>query len=135
MTGSALANAIPDMGALSSVNLLGNEIPVEQAQELVAIMQSNKKLTTLCGFSREEATLDVSNQGLGPGDVVLIANDISDMRAISSFTFSGERCFEGGWKDPLAVTMEASMTEADFSGKHLGVPGASMLSAFLPKCT
>jgi hypothetical protein len=46
-------------------------------------MQSKEKLTTLCGFSREEATLDVSNQGLGPGDAVLIANDISDMGALS----------------------------------------------------
>jgi hypothetical protein len=33
------------------------------------------------------------------------------------------------------VTMEASMTEADFSGKSLGSPGAVMLTAFLPKCT
>jgi hypothetical protein len=33
------------------------------------------------------------------------------------------------------VTMEASMIEANFSEKGLGVSGATMLSAFLPKCT
>jgi hypothetical protein len=31
--------------------------------------------------------------------------------------------------------METTMTAADFSEKFLGVSGAIMLSAFLPKCT
>jgi hypothetical protein len=39
----AIANAIPDMGAPSSANLLGNHIPVEQAQELVKIMRANNR--------------------------------------------------------------------------------------------
>jgi hypothetical protein len=94
----ALANIIPNMGALSSANLLGNQIPVEQAYELVAIMQSKEKLTTLCGFSREEVTLDVSNQGLGPGDAVLIANDISDMGALTSLDLSSNELEAGGAK-------------------------------------
>jgi hypothetical protein len=46
------------------VDLLTNAIPVKQAQELVKIMQSKEKLTTLCGLSGNEATLDFSNQGL-----------------------------------------------------------------------
>jgi hypothetical protein len=47
---------------------------------------------------------------------------------ISQFTFSGDSdCSK-------PVTMETSMVEADFSGKHLGVSGTIMLSAFLPKC-
>ena len=32
------------------------------------------------------------------------------------------------------VTIETSMTEADFSGKYLMASGAIMLAAFLPKC-
>jgi hypothetical protein len=70
------------------VDLLKNDIPVEQAQELVRIMQSKEKLTTLCGLSGDEATFDFSNQGLGPGDAVFIANDISDMGALSTVTFT-----------------------------------------------
>jgi hypothetical protein len=66
------------------MNLLKNAIPVEQAQELVKIMQSKEKLITLCGLSGNEAMLDFSNQGLGPGDAVLIANDISNMGALTS---------------------------------------------------
>jgi hypothetical protein len=48
------------------------------------------------------------------------------MEAISQFTFSGES------GDSKPVTVETSMVEVDFSGKHLGVSGAIMLSAFLP---
>jgi hypothetical protein len=51
------------------------------------------------------------------------------MGAISQFTFSSDR------SDSKPVTMETSMTEVDFSGKGLGLTGAIMLSAFLPKCT
>jgi hypothetical protein len=36
--------------------------------------------------------------------------------------------------DKLVVTMTTTMAEMDFSGKALGVSGAIMLSAFLPKC-
>jgi hypothetical protein len=70
------------------VNLLKNDIPVEQAQELVKIMQSKEKLATLCGLSGNEATLDFINQRLGSGDAVLIANDISDMGALTTLNLS-----------------------------------------------
>jgi hypothetical protein len=83
-----LAPEIAGNGVISSVNLLKNDIPVEQAQELVKIMQSKEKLSTLCGLSGEEATLDFSNQELGPGDAVLIANDISNMGALTSLNLS-----------------------------------------------
>jgi hypothetical protein len=99
-------------------------------------MRVKKNLTTLCGLSGEEAELDFSGQDLGAGDAVLIANDISDMGAISKFTFNGEAIYAGGGHTASKqVTMETTMTVADFSGKRLGVSGATMLSAFLPKCT
>ena len=50
------------------------------------------------------------------------------------FTISGDPYLDDGWKDAPAVSMEASMTEADLSRKHLGTSGAIMLAAFLPKC-
>jgi hypothetical protein len=50
------------------------------------------------------------------------------MGAISTFTFSGDD------EDSEPVTMETSMVEADFSRKGLGVSGAIMVAAFLPKC-
>jgi hypothetical protein len=53
-------------------------------------MQAKENLTTLCGFSREETELDFSSQHLGAGDAVLIANDISDMGALTSLDISSQ---------------------------------------------
>ena len=54
---------------------------------------------------------------------------------MKKLTVSGDPYKEdGNWKHAPAVTIEASMVEADFSGKHLGASGAILLAAFLPKC-
>jgi hypothetical protein len=47
---------------------------------------------------------------------------------MSKFTFSGD------YNSSTPVTMETTMTDADFSGKNLGVSGGMMFAAFLPKC-
>jgi hypothetical protein len=95
------------MGAISSVDLLKNDIPVEEAQELVKLMQSKEKLVTLCGLSREKTELDFSGQDLGAGDAVLIANHIIDMGAMTSLKLASNR---------------------------LGVEGAKIIAAILPEC-
>jgi hypothetical protein len=63
-----------------------------------------------------------------PLGIISIAKAISNMRALSTFTFSGD-C-----SSSQPVTMETTMTEADFSGKKLCVSGGMMVAAFLPKC-
>jgi Ran GTPase-activating protein (RanGAP) involved in mRNA processing and transport len=96
-----LAVGISGNGAISSINLLKNRIPVEQAQELVQIMRAKEKLATLCGLSKEETELDFSDQDLRAGDAVLIANDISDMRALTALDISnnsiGQLELPAGW--------------------------------------
>jgi hypothetical protein len=87
-------------------------------------MRTKENLTTLCGLSGEETELDFSGQDLGAGDAVLIANDISDMGALTKLTFG----------DTQVVTMTTEMTEANFSGK-LKPYEAQIVAAFLPKCT
>jgi hypothetical protein len=158
-------------------------------------MQSKEKLITLCGLHKEETELDFSGYSLHAGDAVLIANDISDMRAMTSLDISNAALvdpettiappqqglkkggqvngrvildvyangnirlaadlsgvfavanaikdmgamstfiFSGDDSSSKPVTMEISMTEADFSGKNLGASGALLVAAFLPKCT
>lgn len=49
-------------------------------------------------------------------------------RMLAKFTF------DGGQYDSKPVTIDTSMTNADFSGKKLYTAGAIMLAAFLPKC-
>jgi Leucine-rich repeat (LRR) protein len=134
-----LAAAISDMEAISSVNLLKNAIPVKQARELVKIMQSKEKLATLCGLCKEETELDFSSQHLGVGDAVLIANDNSDMEALSKLLFGGvpyhqKVVFQGGgaqWVIPEPATLELGMTEVDLSNKDLKTAGAIIIAAWI----
>jgi hypothetical protein len=69
----------------------------------VKIMRSKENLTTICGLSREETELDFSGQDLGAGDAVLIANDISDMGALSVLNLAennlGELVLPEGWTE------------------------------------
>jgi Ran GTPase-activating protein (RanGAP) involved in mRNA processing and transport len=139
----ALANAIPNMGVLSSVNVLSNDIPVEQAQELVKIMRSKENLTTLCGLTGVETELDFSSQGLGAGDAVLIANDISDMGGLSIANVMGNKI----GKEQLSKLQEImrskpnlislcgiadDATEADLSGLGMDADDADILVSELP---
>ena len=63
-----------------------------------------------------------------------LADGIKTNGAMKKLTISGDPYKDdGNWKNAPAVTVEASMVEADFSGKHLGASGAIMLAAFLPK--
>ena len=91
-----------DMGALLSANLLKNNIPVEQAQELVKIMQSHKTLTTLCGLSGKETELNMSGKMRGAGDAIMLAPEIIDNGAMTSLDISNNSIglidiFPDGW--------------------------------------
>jgi Ran GTPase-activating protein (RanGAP) involved in mRNA processing and transport len=139
----ALADDIPDMGALLSTNFLGNKIPVEQARKVVEIMQSKMKLATLCGLSKEETELDFSGRGYGPGDAVLIANDIGDMRALTIANVMGN----GIGKEMLSKLQDMmrskpnlvslcgiadDATEVDLSGLGMDADDAIILASELP---
>jgi hypothetical protein len=60
--------------------------------------------------------------------IIALADGIKNNGALLTFTFSGDH------NHSQPVTMETTMTEADFSGKYLGVSGGMMLVTFLPKC-
>jgi Ran GTPase-activating protein (RanGAP) involved in mRNA processing and transport len=106
------------MRAISSINLLKNRILVEQAQELVKIMQAKEKLITLCGLSKEETELDFSNQGLNAGDAVLIANDISDMGAMTKLDASNNSDM---FSDKTGITDWAAALKASISITELNL--------------
>jgi hypothetical protein len=128
----AIANAMPGMGALLSANLLKNNIPVEQAQELVKIMQSHKTLTTLCGLSGKETELNMSCKMRGAGDAVMLAPEIIDNGALSKIIFGGDRYHNGDkWVIPEPATLKLGMAEADLSNKNLGAGGAIIVSTWI----
>jgi Leucine-rich repeat (LRR) protein len=141
---AAIADVVGDMGAISSINLLGNYIPVKQAQELVKIMQAKETLTTLCGLSKEETKLDFRGQNLGAGDAVRIASDIRDMGALTSLHVGRNRIPEKEMRKILAIAMrmgsmkilckipfkDKSLSELDVSGKNLGMEGALVVADY-----
>jgi hypothetical protein len=111
------------------VNFLKNCIAVDQAKALARMLKEHPTLKSLCGNKGDETELDMSGKMRYACDAIMLAAEVIDNGAILQFTFSGD-C-----SDSEPVTMETSMVEADFSGKGLGLSGAFMLSAFLPKCT
>jgi hypothetical protein len=57
--------------------------------------------------------------------------DTHDSGSLSTLTFNGGYNDWGFWKEGDAVTIDTTMTEADFSNRHLGVSGAIILAAVL----
>jgi hypothetical protein len=120
-----VAGYLDGNGAISSVNLLKNDIGPDQAEALVSMLTEHPTLNSLCGNKGNETELDMSGKMRGTEDAIMLAAEVVDNGAISKFTFSGD----SSSSEP--VTMVTSMMKADFSGKGLGVSGGIMLSAFL----
>jgi hypothetical protein len=91
----ALANAIPDIGAISSVNLLKNEIDVEQAEDLVSILKEHPALKSLCGNKGDEAELDMSGKMSGAGDAIMLATEIVGNGSLTKLDISNNNIEQG----------------------------------------
>jgi hypothetical protein len=124
----AIANAIPDMGALSHFDISNNDLYAAGTKSIAEGLKGNQVVTELnisgngMGKISKYGSLDLSG-------VAALADVVPGMGALSKFTFSGDD------KDGKPVTMETSMVEADFGAKGLGASAAIMVAAFLPKCT
>ena len=66
-------------GSVTSVNVLSNQLDVDSADLLLKVKAEKPKLRTLCGLTHEETNLDYKYRGLGPGDAMLLAPEISVM--------------------------------------------------------
>jgi hypothetical protein len=102
-----LAVGIRDNGAISSVNLLKNYIPVEQAKALASILKEHPTLKSLCGNIGEETELDMSGKEMGAGDAIMLAPEIAGNGALTSL---------------------------NLASNSLGTQGAKIIAAVLPKC-
>jgi hypothetical protein len=118
---TALADAIPGMGAMTCLDLSKNNIGKHPEGWETGSDKAGDKFYRPQGgeWQRSSPATDA---------IITLANAIRDMGALTKFIFSGD-------DSSKTVTMETIMTVADFSEKGLGKSGAIMLSAFLPKCT
>ena len=83
-----LADAISNMGALSSANLLKNDISTNQARALVSILKKHATLKSLCGNKGNETELDMSGKMGGAADAIMLVPEIIDNGAILSLDIS-----------------------------------------------
>jgi hypothetical protein len=101
------AVGLSDNGAISSVNLLKNDIGVEQAGALMIILKEHPTLKSLCGNKGNETELNMSGKMEGAEDATMLAPEIVDNRA---------------------------MTSLNLASNSLGIEGAKIIAAILPKC-
>jgi hypothetical protein len=84
----ALADAIPNMRALSSANLLLNNIGVDQAEALAIVLKEHPTLKSLCGNKGDEMELDMSGKRIGAEGAIMLAPEIIDNGALTSLNLS-----------------------------------------------
>jgi hypothetical protein len=110
---------------LLKLGISENDIRAEGGKALAEALQDNQVITEL-NIANNSLCMN-TNYDFEISGVASLADVISGMGAISQFTFSGDV------RGSTPVTMEISMTEAYFRAKGLGVSGAIMVAAFLPK--
>ena len=122
-----LAAGLNANGAMTSLHIGNNNIPVDTMNEIIAVVEAKPAMKVLCGVPFRDKTiieLDASSQSLGVEGALVISRYLENNGALETITFGDEK----------AVTMEINMTEADLSGKELGASGAIIVAAFVPKC-
>ena len=75
----AVADMIRVIASITSVTLFRNNLDKESAN-MLATTAKEKKIS-LCGIAQDQKEVDFSNQYLGAIDAILIASDLSGVRA------------------------------------------------------
>jgi hypothetical protein len=117
----ALANAIPNMGAISSVNLLNNNIGIDQAKNLVSILKEHPTLNTFCGIKGNETELDMSGKMDGAGDAIMLVAEIVGNGALSKLNLKDNKLATAEAGEALGEALKGNMVlkELDISGNAL----------------
>jgi hypothetical protein len=127
----ALANVIPDMGALTTLDISNNAIGISLPPGWTHSIGTNNGLP---GFRSPEGDWQ---EGAPEGactskGLVALAGAIRDNEALTKLIFSGDKWYNGQtWATPEPVTLEVGMAEVDFGNKGLGAAGAIIVAAWL----
>jgi hypothetical protein len=135
---TALADAIKDMGALTSLDISNNRIPSNLSQQMMQKVGCNKLMPLLADTTLTE--LDLSGIGFGSEGGVAVAKYISDNGAISSVNILENYIGINQAKVLASILKEhpalkslcgntGDETELNMSGKKMGAGGAIMLAA------
>ena len=111
------------------MDILGNNVGEEQANNLIQLLDGSDTLQTLCGLTGTETKVDLSGRNLSASCAILVANELKVNSALICISF------DGNGDNAKTVKLESSMVEVKLSGKGLGPGGALITAAFLPKMT
>jgi hypothetical protein len=89
-----VAQYISDNGAISSVNLLENNIGPDQAKDLASILKEHPTLKSLCGNRGDETELSMSGKKMGADGAIMLVAEITGNEALTSLDLSGNRIGE-----------------------------------------
>lgn len=109
--------------ALAKLNIRDNRLCAPGTKTLAEALQGNQIMTELNISGNGMGWDDWYDEGSDMSGVEALASAIPTMGALATITFGTKQ----------AVTMTATMTEANFSGKLNGYE-AHVVAAFLPKC-
>jgi hypothetical protein len=116
-----LANTIPNMRALSSVNLLKNKIGIDPAEALVSMLNEHPTLKSLCGNKGNETELNLSGKMNGSEDAIMLGAEVAGNGALSKFDISfNDIRAEGGKALAAGLQGNQVITELNISGNILG---------------
>jgi hypothetical protein len=93
-----LASELPDKGALSVANVMGNTIGKEQLAKLQEIMRSKPNLQSLCGIAGGATEADLSGLGMDADDAIILASELPDKGAMTSLNLASNRLYAEGAK-------------------------------------
>ena len=91
------------------MDILGNNVGEEQANNLIQLLDGSDTLQTLCGLTGTETELDLSGRNLSASCAILVANEVKINSGMTSIVFGGDEESESRY---IAVdTMTQSMIQ------------------------
>jgi hypothetical protein len=72
----AISDAIPTMGAMVTVNVMGNNIGKDQLSKLQEMMKAHPTLVSLCGIANDATDANLSGIHMDADDAVVLADEL-----------------------------------------------------------
>jgi hypothetical protein len=144
----AIANAISNMRAMTSLHVGTNAIPEKQMREIMAIAMRMDSMKILCEVPFKDKSLtelDASGKDLGMEGALVVAEYLDSNGALTSLHVGKNSIPEKEMREIMAIAMhmdsmkilcevpfkDKSLTELDVSGKNLGTEGLLVVAEYL----
>ena len=78
------------MGAMETVNLMGNKMGKEQLSKLLKMMKAHPTLVSLCGIADDATEANLSGLGMDADDAVVLADELPAKGALTDLNISSD---------------------------------------------